>query len=338
MRLRFGRELVGKFLRNACRVRLIDEPRLEPLVAAYFVTFRCNLNCIYCGYQRRKFLAQYADAGTEEAKRILAACRDDAPSIAFSGGEPLVREDIVDIVRYAKSLGYKPVSLFTNSLLLPQHEEVLDYVDYLQISLDTAEEAKQDRMAGTPGVGAAVKANIRTYARLQKEKDFQINVNCVLGPNNIEDVPGLLDFAAANNVRFTACPELDERGKPVPELLSPVMAEKYRGAIDLLLRAKRNSNVLMDIRPFFEHLRTFRDYECYPALSARIYPDGSLVLPCPNLPGERANVLTAGSLKKLMSTARTDARGCPQPCFLPCYLETSLLVRHPLALLAEIRG
>jgi MoaA/NifB/PqqE/SkfB family radical SAM enzyme len=224
VKIRLGRELVGKFLRNACRVRLFDEPRLEPLVAAYFVTFRCNLNCTYCGYQRRKFLAMYRDATTDEAKRILEVCRDYVPSIGFSGGEPLVREDIVEIVRYAKSLGYKPVSLFTNSLLLPQKEEVLDHVDYLQISLDTADEAKQDTMSDRPGVGAAVKANVWRYARLQKERGFRININCVLGRQNLVDIPGLLDFAAANGVRLTVCPELDERAMPVPESLSPRMS------------------------------------------------------------------------------------------------------------------
>lgn len=333
MKLRFGRELVGKFLRNACRVRLFDRPRLEPLIAAYFVTFRCNLNCSYCGYQRRKYLAKYKDASTDEAMRILAICRECAPSIAFSGGEPLVREDIVEIVRYAKSLGFKPVSLFTNSLLLPQHEEVLDLVDYLQISLDTVDEAKQDRLIGIPGVGASVKANVRRYARLQHEKDFQININCVLGRQNIDDVQGLIDFAVSSRVRLTVCPELDERGMPVPELTSPGTAEKYRGAIDLLLRTKRSSSVLLDIRPFFEHLRTFQSYECYPALSVRIYPDGSLISPCPNLSKERMNVLAAGSLRKLMAIPRDTSRRCPQPCFLPCYLETSLLVRHPFALL-----
>lgn len=333
MKLRFGRELAGKFLRNACRVRLSNQPRLEPLVVAYFVTFRCNLNCSYCGYQRRKYLKKYKDAGTDDAKRILTICREYVPSIGFSGGEPLVREDMVEIVRHAKSLGLKPVSLFTNSLLLPQREEVLDEIDYLQISLDTVDEAKQDRIGGMPGMGAAVKANVRRYARLQQEKDFQININCVLGQQNINDVPDLLDFATANDVRLTICPELDERGMPVPELTSPATSEKYQGVIDFLLREKRRSKVLMDTRPFFEHLRTFRSYDCYPTLSARVYPDGSLVSPCPNLSKERMNVLAAGSLRKLMATVRDKGRQCPQPCFLPCYLETSLLVRHPFALL-----
>jgi len=338
MKLRFGRELVGKFLRNAWRVRLFDEPKLEPLVAAYFVTFRCNLNCSYCGYQRRKFLATYKDASTDEVKRVLEACRDHVPSMAFSGGEPLVRDDIVDIARHAKSLGFKPVSLFTNSLLLPQREEVLDYVDYLQISLDTADEARQDSICGTTGVGAAVKGNVRRYARLQREKDFQININCVISSRNMEDIPALLDFAAANGVRFTACPELDERGVPVPELTSPPVAERYAGVMDFLLRSKRTSGVLMDVRPFFEHLKTFRHYACYPALSLRIYPDGSCVSPCPNLSSEQVSVLTAGSLRRQLAGAAGAGRRCRQPCFLPCYLETSLLVKHPLALLGELRA
>jgi MoaA/NifB/PqqE/SkfB family radical SAM enzyme len=333
MKLRVGRELAVKFLRNACRVRLSNQPRLEPLVVAYFVTFRCNLDCSYCGYQRRKFLAKYRDASTDEAKRILEVCRDYVPSIGFSGGEPLVREDIVEIVRYTKSLGFKPVSLFTNSLLLPQREAVLDEIDYLQISLDTTDEAKQDRMSGMPGMGAAVKANIQRYARLQQARDFQINVNCVLGEQNIDDVPGLLDFATANNVRLTICPELDERGQPVPELTASPFTDKYQSVIDFLLREKRRGSAVMDTRPFFEHLRTFRSYECYPALSARVYPDGSLISPCPNLSKGGMNVLTAGSLRELMATVQVDGRHCPQPCFLPCYLETSLLVRHPFALL-----
>ena len=239
---------------------------------------------------------------------------------------------------FAKRLGYKPISLFTNSLLLPEREEVLDHVDYLQVSLDTLNENQQDRMAGQENVGRRVKANIQRYAALQGEKKFRMDINCVVSRENMDEIPALLRFARQNNVRFSLCPELDERHMPREELTTGQYAAKYRRTIGHVLKYNRSSNVAVDIKPVLEHMKTFEGYTCYPSLTPRVYPDGSFIFPCPTLCKRGVNVLAAGSWPRLMEAAGNDEWACDAPCFLPCYLETSLLVRHPLSILKELGG
>ena len=340
-RVTFGLDMAKNFVRDAVGARLRPTPRLKPLILAYFVTFRCNLHCSYCKYANNGFSARHPDADTGQAKEILRICREGVPSVGFSGGEPLVRRDIVELVAYARELGYKPISLFTNSLLLPEREEVLDYVDFLQISLDTLDEDKQDRFNGVAGVGRQAKENIVRYARLQKKKDFRINVNCVAGPDNIDDVPALLDFVVENNVRFSIAPQLDERGMPDRRLARGETRRRYTRMMEGLARLKGRGNTLVDIQPFLEHLATFKEIRCYPEVAPRVHADGSFIHPCPVRCRENINVLAAGSWSDLVAEAelRNDSsQVCTSPCFLPCYVETSLLVRHPFSLFSELRG
>ena len=109
---------------------------MKPLILAYFITFRCNLNCTYCTYIQDRFDYRFMEVNTKDAKNILRICRLGVPAVAFTGGEPLIRKDIVEIVHYAKQLRYRPITLFTNGLLLPEKDEVLNDIDFLQISLD----------------------------------------------------------------------------------------------------------------------------------------------------------------------------------------------------------
>jgi MoaA/NifB/PqqE/SkfB family radical SAM enzyme len=340
-RVTFGLHMAKNFVQDALEVRLRETPRLRPLILAYFVTFRCDLHCRYCNYAGKGFHQRHPEADTRQAKEILRICRQGVPSVGFSGGEPLVREDIVELVAHARELGYAPISLFTNSLRLPEREDVLDHVDFLQISLDTLDENKQDRINGRKGVGRRVKENIVRYARLQKRKGFRINVNCVAGPDNLDDIPALLDFVVENNVRFSIAPQLDDRGMPVPGLLRGDTFRRYTRMMDSLVRRKARGNTLLDIRPFLEHLATFKKIRCHPEVAPRVYADGSFVHPCPNLCRQKTNVLAAGSWRDLIAEAEIRNHAspkCSNPCFLPCYVETSLLIQQPFSLLAEMRG
>jgi MoaA/NifB/PqqE/SkfB family radical SAM enzyme len=242
----------------------------------------------------------------------------------------------VEIVHHARRLRYKPISLFTNSLLLPEREEVLEDLDFVQISLDTTNEAKQDELAGEAGTGQRVKRHIQHYARFQKRWRFRININCVLSASTLEDLPDLVRFAEKNSVSLTVCPKLDDEGQPVDELRAGEGREQYRFALNDLLLKKAQGTRLMDLASFLEHIKTFEPYTCYPELSARIYPDGSFVSPCPTLSTSEMNVLRARSWKRLREATNGNGMVCNRPCFLPCYLETSLMMRHPIELFREL--
>jgi len=69
------------------------------------VTFKCNNHCKFCvqGDKRQWCL----DKSTDEIKTILRESKGNFGEVVFTGGEPTIRADIIELVSYAKSLGYK---------------------------------------------------------------------------------------------------------------------------------------------------------------------------------------------------------------------------------------
>jgi len=106
--------------------------KLIPIVV-WNITNRCNLKCVHC----------YANAGisielsTEECKKILAELSEfKVPLILFSGGEPLLREDIFELADFAKKRRIR-VALSTNGTLIDRDlAEELKVFDYVGVSLD----------------------------------------------------------------------------------------------------------------------------------------------------------------------------------------------------------
>jgi len=336
-----GFPLSARFLRafasDVARIRLGRTQSLHPLILTYFVTFRCNLRCAYCDYAVDGFASRFHDAETPEAKRILTICREGVPAVAFSGGEPLMRPDIGEIIHHAQVLGYRPISLFTNSLLLPDHEDVLNDVDYLQISVDSLDTDRQDSLCGHSGIGHRLTANIQRYARLQSVKHYNLNLNCVITARNVDDVGELLRFAAAEGVRFTFSPQLSSDGQADESLRDPALIERYRAAVDTILDYKHSTRAVLDIVPFIEHMRGLLPGPCYPWLTPRVYPDGTLRFPCSITCRSTPNVLDLGSWARVRNDLAEIRTDCPAPCLLPCYLESALLATHPMSLLQEIR-
>jgi MoaA/NifB/PqqE/SkfB family radical SAM enzyme len=84
------------------------------------LNYKCNLNCLFCSqgdYDRRKELTF-----TEIAREIYKAKKNGYLKLGLSGGEPTIREDIIDIVRFARKVGFKFIRIQTNGLKLADFE------------------------------------------------------------------------------------------------------------------------------------------------------------------------------------------------------------------------
>jgi MoaA/NifB/PqqE/SkfB family radical SAM enzyme len=331
-------ELFYRFCINYLRLKYSKNPLVKPLLLAYFVTYRCNLSCLYCDYSHVPQPVNNAELSTDEAIELLKIIRAGVPSIAFSGGEPLMREDIDRLVYQSKISGFKPISLFTNGLLLPQHEILLQNIDFLQISLDTLDEEKQDQFFnnGRNGLARELKEILSFYAAHQHRFHIKININSVLTPNNLKDIIDLYKFAKKIGVRLTVCPQLLENGQILSSLHQNTA---YQSIINQLIQFKQKNETIMDTLDFLIHIRDFSSYSCYPYLTPRVYPDGNLAGPCPVINQNQYNLLEIGSWEKAFHTMIRDfgvTYSCKHGCFLPCYLETSTLLIHPWQSLKEL--
>jgi radical SAM protein with 4Fe4S-binding SPASM domain len=90
----------------------------------YMVTWRCTRrctgNCLYCSYTPQN--AKDTEVNTQTAKKIVDQVYDfGSPWFGISGGEPLLRKDIFDIIKYAKNIGFE-VSLITSGFSFNQQK------------------------------------------------------------------------------------------------------------------------------------------------------------------------------------------------------------------------
>jgi cyclic pyranopterin phosphate synthase len=331
-------KLARNFIEDYFKIRMIRNKKLKPLILTYFVTFKCNLKCVYCDYANNKLTQKYKELDTDKSIELLKLCSNDVPSIAFTGGEPLLKKDIAEIVRYAKVYNFRPISLFTNGLLLPKYEEILRDIDYLQISLDSTDASIQDRLFGEPDSNITLKLVdiIKHYSKFQEQLKFRININTVISDSNLDSIIDVFYFAKENKIRMTICPQLDESGNDCKCLSTNGM---YKKTLDNLFGLSAKYGVLMDTKEFLHHIYSFSSFDCYPWISPRIYPNGELVAPCPVLDYKRYNVLEFNSLEELNELVFKEigtAFKCPKTCFLPCYLETSTLMKNPISSLFDI--
>ena len=97
----------------------------RPLISLRIsITNRCNVKCFYCHHDG--IVPQDYEMTPEEIERIVTVAKElGIEKIRLSGGEPLVRDDIVDMVSRIANVGFRDISLTTNGILLEKYAEKL---------------------------------------------------------------------------------------------------------------------------------------------------------------------------------------------------------------------
>jgi pyrroloquinoline quinone biosynthesis protein E len=153
------------------------------------LTHACPLACAYCS-NPLELTTRAEELDTDEWRRVLTQAADlGALQCHFSGGEPLLRRDLVELVATATELGLYS-NLVTSAVGFTQakahalHEAGLDHV---QISIQADEPVLSDRLAGIASFDRKVEA-----ARLVKALDWPLTLNVVLHRHNLDRVAAIL--------------------------------------------------------------------------------------------------------------------------------------------------
>ena len=167
------------------------------------VTQRCNLNCIYCG--KSDCGKKQTELSLDELARLVrafAAC--GIRKVRVTGGEPLVRQDVVQIVeRIAKTPGIETVGLTTNGVLLEQYAAPLANagLQSVNISLDSTDGSTYRHLTGADVLGRV----LRGIDAAQEAGLSPIKLNAVLMKGvNADGAPALVRLAETKpiDVRF----------------------------------------------------------------------------------------------------------------------------------------
>ncbi|KMQ90778.1 pyrroloquinoline quinone biosynthesis protein [Lasius niger] len=166
---------------------------LRPLSLLAEITHRCPLACAYCA-NPIALNKQKEEKPTSFWKKIIdQASALDMLHIHFSGGEPLLRPDLEELIQYAHER-----DLYTNLITsgLPCTRERLEGLydaglDHIQLSFQDIEEAGADMLSG---VSRTLERKLKT-ARWIKELGFPLTLNFVLHKGNLSRIPQMLKLS-----------------------------------------------------------------------------------------------------------------------------------------------
>lgn len=161
------------------------------------VTDRCDLRCAYCMPPNMRFLPRSQVLSLEELYRLaLAFVARGVRRIRLTGGEPLVRRDVLDLVRsLGRHLGQglDELTLTTNGTQLPAHAKALAEagVRRINVSLDTLDRARFAALTGSDRL-----SNVLDGIAAARDAGISVKINTVaLKGANEDELPGLIEWA-----------------------------------------------------------------------------------------------------------------------------------------------
>jgi len=290
-----------------------------PLFISWALTDRCNYSCKYCNIWKRNT----EELGTGDVINLinkLSKCGTEA--ISFAGGEPLLREDIGEIIRHCRRQGIY-TKITTNGSLIPEKIKEISDVNLVKITLNGPRylHDSQRQLGSYQAVMDAVD--------LIKRSDIDIGINCVISKENIDCLDFVLDKARKLRVKVSFQPLESREGfneyvnKNLPE------PERFKQVISGLIKIKRKGNsYIANSLPALMYLYNWPDHpgmKCWAGqLYFRITPMGSFTA-CDGIRDDRSVLLKSESnIKDVI--AKMDSVFCRKKCWRNTTIELNYLL------------
>lgn len=221
------------------------------------LTNYCNSNCVYCSHATGRVAQERKHTISNDIvmKTIEDAANMGVHAISISGGEPLLRDDIVSIIKKVVDCKMIPV-LLTNGLLLDRFWDDLGAAGlrYIVISIDSVNRHIYEKQRGASfnmalsGIEAALKLR-KKYGR------SEIHVSAVLTKNNHEDFMKLVTYMRDRDIKVQVIPYHKRENDIVN--LSITEKEKITELISHLIDLKRNSGTIANSVEFLQHIPNY---------------------------------------------------------------------------------
>src|SRR5215218_7523387 len=169
-------------------------PRPTTLIAE--LSYQCPLHCPYCSNPLHIGDEKYRrEVETEHWTRTFREARAlGVLQLALTGGEPMLRRDLVELCAGARDAGLYSSLITAGVHLTRASAEALKSagLDHVQISIQSPNAEDNDRIAGNRSFEKKIAA-----ARLARELDFPLTINSVLHRQNLDRIEDLLELALA---------------------------------------------------------------------------------------------------------------------------------------------
>lgn len=297
-------------------------PVSPPLWLLAELTYRCPLHCAFC-YNPLDYARHARELDTGQWQRVLTEARAlGAAQLGFSGGEPLLREDLEALVAHARQLGFYTNLItsgvgLTDARLAALREAGLDHI---QLSFQDSTREMNDFLSSTRTF--ALKQRV---AGLIKAHGYPMVLNCVLHRFNLPHVGAIIDMALKMGAEYLELANTQYYGwawenrlalMPTAAQLreAEAVVESYRARIGKRCR-------ILFVVPDYHETRPKKCMNGWGSVFLGVAPDGA-AMPCHaarGLPGLTLPHVTEQSLADIWY--RSDAfqrfRGTawmPEPC------------------------
>lgn len=332
--------------------RRIDYPLSPPDMVQVNFTFDCNLRCKMCSmHEQKKLLSgqgRQVEIDSDTFKKIIRETKAlGTNTILFIGGEPLLRKDLFELVRYSRDCGLNAVAV-TNGVLLDECtlEKCLEArLDWLSVSIDAASEECFSKIRGENYLGRIINnLTILNELKSRKKSEFpKVVVVCTIMNDNLSELIDVVNLCrkfkvervlfqpvVANNIDQT------QRDENSPGIVSVKSIKNMETAINQLIAYKKSSSVNFDfignsigylklIKKYFKGTVKQHEISCYAGYNRlQIVQEGKIYF-CVNQKNYDASFgdIKNDSLKELWFSKKAKfyrklIRNCRVPCLQWC--------------------
>ena len=225
--LRYGRQ--SKDLPS----HLLQFSKDKKPVVVWNVGRRCNLRCVHC-YSQSRNIDYSGELSHEEGIALIDDLADyGAPVMLFSGGEPLMRPDIFELIERAAEKKMRAVVSTNGTMITADVAGKLQDagLSYVGISMDGLE-ATNDKFRGVEGAFRRALEGVRNCLA----RDVKVGLRFTMTRSNYKDVPGILDLIEAEGIPRVCFYHLVYTGRGSELIESSRMShEETRETVDLIM-------------------------------------------------------------------------------------------------------
>jgi MoaA/NifB/PqqE/SkfB family radical SAM enzyme len=178
-----------------------------PKICNYYVTLRCNDTCEFCQCWQNPGYSDIREPGVQGKEILLNLKREGVRYLNVTGGEPLLREDLPQILKQAKDFGFS-IKLTTNGILYAEKAKSLaGLVDSLYFSLDYPIAEEHDRSRGAECFHEVIKA-----IKLAQGLGESPIINFTMTRDSVRFLPEMIEMAEKLGELVYLNPVYDFRG------------------------------------------------------------------------------------------------------------------------------
>jgi MoaA/NifB/PqqE/SkfB family radical SAM enzyme len=161
------------------------------------ITRKCNYRCRGCNVWKEQ---DKRELSTEEVKRGLDILKDlGIVELVISGGDPLLRKDSPEIIKYASNLFITTV--YDNGSMAKQNLEALRNVDFVAISIDSLDPEKHDYIKGVPGAWKKAMEAVKTLYN----EGINVSVTPTISQLNLYEILDITNYFNKKGIPVWYC-------------------------------------------------------------------------------------------------------------------------------------